>query len=71
MGPMALSEHANNHPADGEDLSARLLQVLGDPKNAKVLDLALFVCRVTIPFSFLGRMQVFAKSVFILNCMFV
>lgn len=36
VGPTALSEHANNHPQDGEDFSARILKVLGDPNNAAV-----------------------------------
>jgi phospholipase C len=30
IAPTALSEHASNHPADGEDLTARLLKVLRD-----------------------------------------
>ena len=29
IAPTALSEHANNHPADGEDLTARLVKTLG------------------------------------------
>ena len=30
VGPAALSEHARNHPQDGEDLSARLIKILGE-----------------------------------------
>ncbi len=42
-GPTALSEHAENHPADGEDLSARLLAVLADPANAAVYAKTVFI----------------------------
>ena len=28
VGPASLSEHASNHPADGEDLSSRIVDVL-------------------------------------------
>jgi phospholipase C len=28
IGPARQSEHANNHPADGEDLSARIMKIL-------------------------------------------
>ena len=28
VGPASLSEHATNHPADGEDLSSRIVDVL-------------------------------------------
>ena len=28
VGPAWLSEHASNHPADGEDLSARIINIL-------------------------------------------
>ena len=43
VGPTLLSEHATNHPADGEDLTARLLKVLGDPANAKVFEKTVFI----------------------------
>ena len=36
VGPTALSEHATNHPGDGEDLSHRLINVLAQPENADV-----------------------------------
>ena len=35
--------HATNHPAAGEDLTARLLAVLADPKNAKVYAKTAFI----------------------------
>jgi phospholipase C len=43
VAPAALSEHATNHPSAGEDLSARLLAVLADPKNAKVYAKTAFI----------------------------
>jgi phospholipase C len=43
VGPAALSEHATNHPADGEDLSARLLKILGDPANQAVFAKTAFI----------------------------
>lgn len=41
IAPAALSEHANNHPADGEDLTARLLRVLGS--NPAVYSKTVFI----------------------------
>jgi phospholipase C len=43
VGPARLSEHATNHPADGEDLSARLLAILAKPENAKVYAKTAFI----------------------------
>lgn len=43
VGPAALSEHAENHPADGEDLSARLISVLGRPENADMYAKTAFI----------------------------
>jgi phospholipase C len=43
VAPAALSEHATNHPSAGEDLTARLLAVLADPKNAKVYAKTAFI----------------------------
>lgn len=43
IAPTSLSEHAENHPADGEDLSARLLAVLARPENAKVFAKVAFI----------------------------
>lgn len=43
VGPAALSEHAENHPADGEDLSARLISVLGRAENAEVYAKTAFI----------------------------
>ena len=41
IAPTALSEHANNHPADGEDLTARLLRALGS--NPAVYSKTVFI----------------------------
>lgn len=41
VGPAHLSEHATNHPQDGEDFSARLLKVLSD--NSKVYAKTAFI----------------------------
>jgi phospholipase C len=41
IAPAALSEHANNHPADGEDLTARLVAALGS--NPAVYSKTVFV----------------------------
>lgn len=43
VGPSYLSEHANHHPADGEDLTARILKVLSDPKNKEVYSKTAFI----------------------------
>jgi phospholipase C len=43
VGPARLSEHATNHPADGEDLSARILSILAKPENAKVYAKTAFI----------------------------
>mgnify|MGYP006090182805 CR=1 FL=1 len=43
VGPARLSEHASNHPQSGEDLTARILQILADPKNAKVYAKTAFI----------------------------
>lgn len=43
VGPQPLSEHAEAHPQDGEDLTARILQVLGDPANVKVFAKTAFI----------------------------
>jgi len=43
VAPTALSEHASNHPQDGEDLSARLLKVLGDPSYRDVYEKTAFI----------------------------
>lgn len=36
VGPTSLSEHAENHPGDGEDLSHRLINVLSKPEYVSV-----------------------------------
>lgn len=41
VGPTAWSEHAENHPQDGEDLSARLIKVLQD--NPAVYSKTVFI----------------------------
>lgn len=41
IAPASLSEHANNHPADGEDLTARLMRALGS--NPKVYSKTVFI----------------------------
>ena len=43
VGPTALSEHASNHPADGEDLTARLMKVLSAPNNSRVFEKTVFI----------------------------
>ena len=43
VGPANLSEHAEYHPQDGEDLSARLIKVLGDPNNLNVYKKTIFI----------------------------
>eukprot|EP01087_Luapelamoeba_hula_P016306 TRINITY_DN5011_c0_g1_i2.p1 TRINITY_DN5011_c0_g1~~TRINITY_DN5011_c0_g1_i2.p1 ORF type:complete len:748 (+),score=82.97 TRINITY_DN5011_c0_g1_i2:70-2313(+) len=43
VGPTALSEHAENHPGDGEDLSHRLISVLARPENAAVYAKTAFI----------------------------
>lgn len=43
VGPADLSEHATNHPAAGEDLSHRLIEVLGKPENADVYAKTVFI----------------------------
>ena len=43
VGPAKLSEHASNHPADGEDLTARLLAILAAPGNAAVYAKTAFI----------------------------
>lgn len=43
IAPTALSEHATNHPGDGEDLSHRLINVLADPANADVYAKTAFI----------------------------
>ena len=43
VGPEPLSEHATNHPADGEDLSARLIAVLSNASNAAVYAKTAFI----------------------------
>lgn len=43
VGPTALSEHATNHPADGEWLTSELIAVLSSPQYADVYAKTLFV----------------------------
>jgi len=43
VGPTALSEHAENHPGDGEDLSHRLINVLSKPEYASVYAKTAFI----------------------------
>jgi phospholipase C len=43
VGPTALSEHAENHPGDGEDLTARLVAVLANASNAAVYAKTVFI----------------------------
>ena len=43
VGPANLSEHAEYHPQDGEDLSARLIKILGEPDNANVYAKTIFI----------------------------
>ncbi|KAL6047517.1 phospholipase C, partial [Balamuthia mandrillaris] len=43
VGPTALSEHAENHPGDGEDLSNRLISVLGKPQYKSVYAKTAFI----------------------------
>jgi len=43
VGPARLSEHATHHPADGEDLSARILKVLSKPENKDIYSKTVFI----------------------------
>jgi len=43
VGPTLLSEHAEGHPQDGEDFTARILQVIGDPENVDVFAKTVFI----------------------------
>ena len=43
VGPTALSEHAENHPGDGEDLSHGLISVLAHPAHASVYAKTAFI----------------------------
>ena len=43
IGPARQSEHANNHPADGEDLSARIMKILADPAHQRVYNKTVFI----------------------------
>ena len=43
VGPANLSEHAEYHPQDGEDLSARLIKILGEPENINVYSKTVFI----------------------------
>ena len=43
VGPANLSEHAEYHPQSGEDLSARLIKVLGEPGNEAVYAKTVFI----------------------------
>ena len=43
IAPTWLSEHAENHPQDGEDLTARLIAVLSAPENQEVYTKTVFI----------------------------
>eukprot|EP01083_Nonionella_stella_P090175 251955_1 len=43
VGPAHLSEHATNHPQDGEDLSARLINIFGEEGNAEIWSKTVFI----------------------------
>lgn len=43
IAPTWLSEHATNHPQDGEDLTARLISVLSAPENIEVYSKTAFI----------------------------
>lgn len=43
VGPTKLSEHAENHPGDGEDLTHRLVSVLSKPEYAAVYAKTAFI----------------------------
>jgi len=43
VGPASLSEHASNHPADGEDLTARLMKIMGAAENSHVFEKTVFL----------------------------
>lgn len=43
IAPTWLSEHATNHPQDGEDLTARLISVLSAPENKEVYAKTAFI----------------------------
>ena len=43
IAPTWLSEHATNHPQDGEDLTARLVRVLSAPENNQTYAKTLFI----------------------------
>ena len=43
VGPANLSEHAEYHPQSGEDLSARLIKVLGEKGNEAVYSKTVFI----------------------------
>lgn len=43
IAPTWLSEHATNHPQDGEDLTARLMAALSAPENAEIYAKTAFI----------------------------
>eukprot|EP01084_Bolivina_argentea_P043781 80629_1 len=43
VGPSHASEHATNHPQDGEALSASLLNILGAKENADIYNKTIFI----------------------------